>query len=99
MAKSLDDLLAGRHPELAQIERDTVCMDVFGGNASISFTVGMHSGRDPQTNPGVSFELSSQSSRMYQCGGKWKAGMGIMRRADAKRLRDLLDRFLIENPV
>lgn len=87
---------------MAIIERDPsteVEFEVVGGMCRLKFKAGMSCGRDPNGKPGFGFDFVSESERLIPDGkGKFYGGMGVIKRDDAKRLADLINAFLTENP-
>lgn len=78
---------------------NTVEFAVVGGMCRLKFRPGSSSGRGEDTNPGVSFDFISETSRLLPGGdGKFYGGMGVFARSDAKRLADMIYAFLEANP-
>jgi hypothetical protein len=64
-----------------------------GGLYLLQFEPGCRTGSDPETQPGIGFDLISNfPAREYN--GKFHCGGGVNRRKDAVRLRDMLSDFL-----
>lgn len=74
---------------------DPIEIDVVGGMCKLVIGPIASCGSDPQSKPGISFALISESRGMLH-EGKWYMGMGVIRRDDAKRLRDMLDSMITE---
>lgn len=71
--------------------------DVAGGMCRLQFDPGHSTGREDNLNPGVGFTfIGDTPSRQHS--GKYYNGMGVIRRSDAAKLRDMLDEFLTRNP-
>lgn len=73
---------------------ENVKIEVVGGLCELTFTPFSSTGVDPDTNPGVAFQLKSDRQCFQDRTGKFYHGVGVIGRADAIRLRDMLEIFL-----
>ena len=61
------------------------------------FTPSTYTGTDSDTRPGVGFTFEPYPE-LTEAAPFFQQVSGVMTRTDAKRLRDMLDRFLASNP-
>jgi hypothetical protein len=73
--------------------------EVVGGMCRLQFDPAVSCGPDEGCNPGVGFGQISDSEGFRYKDGKIHSGMGVFSRADAARLRDMLNEFLEAYPV
>lgn len=78
---------------------EAIRIDVVGGECTISFNPGHSTGHDPDTNPGILFDIEASVAFRKDVNGKYYIGAGVIRRSDVKRLREMLDGFLREFPA
>lgn len=76
-------------------DKDTVIeFGVVGGICRLRFASGASIGRDNETNPGIAFEMIAESGYTFMVYDKRYAGKGVVSRSDAKRLADMIYKFL-----
>jgi hypothetical protein len=72
-------------------------IEVVAGMCRLEFRSGSKTGKDPETNPGVGFSMTSDYIPP-PIEGKLHLGSGVICRQDARKLRDMLDAFLRDHP-
>lgn len=77
-------------------KENRVEMEVVAGLCRIGFEPGWSTGKEDGANPGIHFDLVSDYPGRQHPDGKYWHGMGVIRREDAARLRDMLEIFLKE---
>ena len=80
-------------------DEQTISIDVEGGGIKLHFTPGWNTGRSEDTNPGIGFEYTATIASFPKQDGTFVGGTGVFSRADATRLRDMINEFLAEHPT
>lgn len=83
-----------------ELERETltiVPIRVYGGCCTLKFLPGTSTGpAGSQSNPGISFTFIADNDRLIKMkdGSGYMAGMGVIGRNDAKKLAEMIFKFL-----
>ncbi len=91
----------GLEPQGEEIYRaGQVDIPVHSGLCRLVFAPGGSTGKDPNCYPGISFTYISKKEWLIPNGDKTEfyGGMGVIGRDSAKKLADMLNKFLEENP-
>lgn len=65
----------------------------------LRFTAGMSCGPSQDCHPGIGFDMISEAREGIPIKGKFYHGTGVFSRSDAKHLADMINEFLVRNPV